>query len=289
VKVAERDGKVVLVKARPNDHVNKEWLCDEGRYGFDRFQPEHRVARLLVQGESKAWSDLVPEWKKLNRKEPTLIALCPTLTLEDMQAIARLVADTFEDATVICNYAERALSDVQRVLISPDYAPNYRSFMWTFGSETERELQNQFETAMKNIQNFKQLVFFGDRSIDAQSITGGVEKLVRILRETRSWSFISDATSGLAQAGVTVPTRTVLERSGLYINRAGRLQYLDKVVPIFEASQPVWRICRDLAPKVSEVVGTGAADRDATNFILSNDGRFGGNSIRQIKGEGVAL
>lgn len=43
VKVASRDGEVVHVKARYNKEVNKEWLCDEGRYGFNRFLPKKEL------------------------------------------------------------------------------------------------------------------------------------------------------------------------------------------------------------------------------------------------------
>jgi NADH-quinone oxidoreductase subunit G len=51
VRVYERDGQVVQVKARLHDDVNKEWLCDEGRYGFHRFLPEERVRVPMVGGE----------------------------------------------------------------------------------------------------------------------------------------------------------------------------------------------------------------------------------------------
>src|SRR5690606_10030141 len=50
VKVATRDGKVVQVKARLNSEVNKEWMCDEGRYGYERFLPESRLTGALVDG-----------------------------------------------------------------------------------------------------------------------------------------------------------------------------------------------------------------------------------------------
>lgn len=52
VKVAVRDEQIVQVKGRQNQAVgNKEWLCDEGRYGFMRFLPSERVTSPVVGGK----------------------------------------------------------------------------------------------------------------------------------------------------------------------------------------------------------------------------------------------
>ncbi|MCB0336719.1 MAG: (2Fe-2S)-binding protein, partial [Bdellovibrionales bacterium] len=55
VKVAVRDKQVVQVKARLNSEVNKEWLCDEGRYGFGRYLPEQRLMTPRISGKAASW------------------------------------------------------------------------------------------------------------------------------------------------------------------------------------------------------------------------------------------
>src|SRR5690606_1929870 len=50
-KIAVRDREVVQVKGRDNQAVNKEWMCDEGRYGMDRFLPVERIVQPLVNSK----------------------------------------------------------------------------------------------------------------------------------------------------------------------------------------------------------------------------------------------
>ncbi len=103
VKVFERDGEIVQVKARMNDAVNKEWLCDEGRYGFHRFLPEQRLLEPKLDGTAVELSKAVSAAKDL-LGEKTLLVLSPDLLLEDFAAILDLVSERMANAKVVLAY-----------------------------------------------------------------------------------------------------------------------------------------------------------------------------------------
>jgi NADH-quinone oxidoreductase subunit G len=50
VKFTVRDERVVRVLARDNHAVDDGWLCDKGRYGFQMFASEDRIAEPMVRG-----------------------------------------------------------------------------------------------------------------------------------------------------------------------------------------------------------------------------------------------
>lgn len=153
VRVAVRDNSVVHVKARQNPDVNKEWLCDEGRYGFDRFAPKSRLLNPLVWGghvfrkapPSEAISRAVEmlsrtglpssecsnggNYETLSSK--TAVFLSPMLTIEEMWAAVlfceQVMWTPVSNKVMAMPMRERLLSSVERKLISPDYSPNARA------------------------------------------------------------------------------------------------------------------------------------------------------------------
>ncbi|RMG44165.1 MAG: NADH-quinone oxidoreductase subunit G, partial [Candidatus Dadabacteria bacterium] len=141
VKVAVRDNKIVGVKARLNDEVNKEWLCDEGRYGFERFLPENRLSGGLLEGKEVSAEEAITALSKLDIK-PSLVFLSPDLLLEDFFIAKKFIENVLKDVRVYVAYRERSLSDVEKILVSPDYAANFKGAEY-FGFTVSEENYNE--------------------------------------------------------------------------------------------------------------------------------------------------
>ncbi|MCO6431375.1 MAG: (2Fe-2S)-binding protein, partial [Deltaproteobacteria bacterium] len=124
-KAAVRDQQVVQVKARMNDKVNKEWMCDEGRYGFHRFLPEKRIISPLVEGKAVSREEALKAVKWL-AGDDLLVLLSPDLMLEDYVRIQGFLDKSFKSYTSAVAYREGKLTTVEPLLISPDYAYNFR-------------------------------------------------------------------------------------------------------------------------------------------------------------------
>lgn len=283
VRVAERDGEVVQVKARMNAAVNKEWLCDEGRYGFGRFLPAERVVTPWVEGKSVTLSAAVESARALGTQD-TLVLVSPDLMTEEYVVLKRFVEAYLRNATVAVAYRERQLTKTEAILISPDYAANFRGA--EFAGLVSGDLGAGYLAALEKLQAgaFGHVLLIGDGALDREAQRNEVIEGVR--RAALSVAIISDARSEVARAArVVLPGRTVIEKSGLLINRNRRLQYAERVVGFPEGTEPAWRWLNHLAESRGGRVAEGVSDRDLTLEYLAKEPRLLGLRIATIKGE----
>jgi NADH-quinone oxidoreductase subunit G len=303
VKVATRDQEIVQVKARRNDAVNKEWLCDEGRYGFKRFAPENRLLSSKVKGESVATSKALAELKGAAGKEP-LVFLSPDLLLEDMLAVKQYLDAVVKKYSVVVAYRQRELSKVEKVLVSPDYSANFRAAQvlgLVPNGLSDAELENEYVKALGKLRvgAVKSVLVVGDRGIlpadRDEALIAGFGKI------EFSAAFLTNADNEVANsAEVVVPIRTVLETSGTMVNRSMRLQYSDSLLAFPEGAgvvdgiEPTWRLFEALQKPTATKVALGD-DRQMTirslthvSALLAEKGEKE-LTIKQIKREGASL
>ncbi len=287
VRVAARDGQVVSVKARLNSEVNKEWLCDEGRYGFNRFLPSSRVVKPTVKGEVVTL-DVALQSVKLSRQE-TLVLVGGDLLVEDYSAIKAYLDGVVPGGySVALSYRERKLSKVEAILVSPDYAANFRGAQ--VAQLVGEELANNYATLLNRLRAgaFQQVLLIGDRAVLPEELDDHIVRAVE--RAQISVGVFTDASSKLAQAVRTLlPGRSILEKSGLMVNRKGRVQYTEKVLDFPEGTEPEWRIFKRLAAQGAGQSVKIATDREATLDVLANNAVLKGLKIKDIKAGGVAL
>ena len=288
VKVAVRDGEVVQVKARLNSAVNKEWLCDEGRYGFHRFLPTQRVAAPTVHGKTVATIDEALRDVGKLRSAPTVVFVGPDLLLEEYALIKAFLTKHVKSVEVVVGYRERKLNDVEKVLVSPDYAANV--FGAQYGGLVTGNLESKYEEALLKLKanGFPNVLIFGDRGILANDVD---DKVIAAVRGAQfSLASIADGAAPLAAAAhVVLPARSILETSGLMVNRAGRLQYTNAFLDFPNGTEPQWRVVNRLAAALGGKVTEAKTDRDLTIGYLALDSRLQGLTIGAIKSCGVDL
>lgn len=297
VKVAERDGKIVNVKARRNDGVNKEWLCDEGRYGFERFLPANRVAGSYRNGAAGG-REGVQLGDVINNLKGTLktltVLLSPDLLVEEYYLLRQLLNRATSVGRAVMPGYKRSLSSVEQILVSPDYASNITGarVVGLVGDDSDGEYRDVLQKIRrKEIEN---ILILGDRAIAPEDID---DALLEGLSSARvSVGVLTDADSKLASAiGMVVGGRSVLEKSGLLINGKRRLQYAQAVVQFPDTSIPEWR----LLGLVGEAAGykmvplnlMHVGDRELTRWYLGSDPVMSaqGVTIAKIKDGGVQL
>ena len=90
-----RGREVKRIRPRYNPDVNRWWMCDTGRFAFDRFQPEGRLVGALVRGSHGLEQAPVEEALDrasdalLGHPEPLLV-LSPFATQEEARALLTL-------------------------------------------------------------------------------------------------------------------------------------------------------------------------------------------------------
>jgi NADH-quinone oxidoreductase subunit G len=291
VKVATRDSEIVQVKARHNPDVNKEWLCDEGRYGFGRFLPKNRLTNAIVNNKESSVDDAIATLKNIAKPE-SVVFLAADLTSEEYAIISELKKTVLKDAHIVVGYKERTLTKVEAVLISPDYAPNYQAAK-LFGL-VSGDLQMSYEKAVKDfaLGKYKQALIIGDRAIADADIS------VEFVANWSSATTIFIGTNAhhrlVDGASAVIGSRSIVEKSGVLVNRTLRAQYTDRFVDAPENTIPDWKVLLLLAkalnapaaslPSLSSIV----SERDLTLWLLKANQKFGDSSIKSLK-SGVAI
>lgn len=287
VRVASRDGEVVQVKARLNSAVNKEWLCDEGRYGFHRFQPRERVTEARSEGRTVGVEEAVAKFAA-SAAEETLFLVAPNLLLEEYRVLKGLVEKGFPQARVVVSYKERSLTPVEKLLVSPDYAANFQGAV--FAGLVQGDLAAGYGDALARLRagTVKQVVFIGDLALAWGDIDEALVQGVR--KASSSLAIVADAEGALARsAKIVLPGRTILEKSGLLVNRYERLQYSERFLDAPAGTEPEWQLLHRLGKKLGLKLSSATNDRELTIEFLAEEPRVLGLRIAAIRQGGIDL
>ena len=278
VKVAQRDGEIVQVKARYNAAVNKEWLCDEGRYGFNRFLPKSRIVQPKLGGKASVLADTI---KAACGSGSGVIFVAPNLLLEEYVLIRKFAEK--QSLQVVIAYQERDLSSVEAILVSPDYAANFAAAL--FSGIVSGDLNAGYKSAIEGLKNgaFQRVFAIGDDAFLGADRAAAAEAFSRI----HSVVLGCDASLVTAQAAkVVLPARSILEQSGLMINRKNRLQFSERVVEPVDGSVAGWRLINALG---GGTITNANSDREVTLQLLAAEDRLRGLSLFKIKAGGIDL
>ena len=308
VQAYSRDGQIVQIKARHNPDVNKEWLCDEGRYGFDRFQPEERLevafVRLEEKHEESSFEDAIEAAKKITSASGELgVFLSPFLTLEEvwlsLEFAEKFLGVSPSSGKVAMQLRQRSLSNVEAVLISPDYAPNARAAsLFGVGDSSvgawRESIEKTYDSLLKQLRNgsLARVLLIGEDAILRQDVD---ESLGRALwKLDHSVAIASRAAAGEGSmpaqlaCRVVLPERTVNEKSGLMINQDGRLQRLRALLDPPEGTYAAWNILK-LIGGTSLLPAEVNNERSLFKHMIKECSVFGELSLMQIGDLGIDL
>jgi NADH-quinone oxidoreductase subunit G len=115
ITATTREGKVKRILSRNHPEVDEGWLCDKGRFGFSHLYAKDRVRDPLRKvGKRRfkelSWEDALDEAERLLRSGPVLLALSGSETVEQAEALSRLVRQGLgSDAVVLPEQASPAI------------------------------------------------------------------------------------------------------------------------------------------------------------------------------------
>ncbi len=105
ITVDENQDTIYRLKPRENMHVNKWWMCDDGRYGWKYVHDKHRLTEPKKREGDKLltadWATLPAEIDARFRKAGRVAAvLSPFLTVEEAYLLATYVKSVDADAVL---------------------------------------------------------------------------------------------------------------------------------------------------------------------------------------------
>jgi NADH-quinone oxidoreductase subunit G len=124
ITATTREGKVKRILSRNHPEIDEGWLCDKGRFGFSHLYARDRVKDPLRKVgkrrfEELSWDQALDETERLLRRGPVLLALSGSETVEQAEALSRLVRQGLgSNAVVLPEQASPALDAFRAPLSS---------------------------------------------------------------------------------------------------------------------------------------------------------------------------
>jgi NADH-quinone oxidoreductase subunit G len=243
--------RVVRLKPRFNADVNRWWICDEGRYGFDDVDAPTRLEAPVQRADggqqAVSWDEmagLVAAAVQTAGADATGVLLSPRMTNEDLWLARRLFVDTLGVRHVDFRVPPREPGSADDLLRVADKAPNTRGAELlgcrpAAAPDGHHVLDAARSGQLRLLWVFEHdLLASGWPEAEVEEALGRVEGLVFQGPNANRTS---------ARAHVVLPSAAWVEREGSWTNVAGRVQrFWRAVLPRAEA-RAHWEILAAVA------------------------------------------
>jgi NADH-quinone oxidoreductase subunit G len=217
--VWSREGAIYRVTPRQNDAVNDTWMADSGRVLYKEVRGSGRLESVRVNGAESALDFAVAVASKLISGGCVAVVGSGRSSVEE-QFLTRKLAETARAPTSLVS----RLGEGDKILVSADRNPNVRGALVTglIGALPLPRLDSL--GAQVDSGAVKVVVSVGEDLAAAGLTAQQLSKVAVIYLGTHA-----NATSAAAQ--VIIPTLTVFEKHGTFVNQQFRIQRFAKAVP----------------------------------------------------------
>ncbi len=236
--VWSREGQIYRITPRQNDAVNDTWMADSGRELYKQVRASDRLTAAKVNGADATLDRALKSAADLLKAGGVAIVGSGRSSVEEQFLTKKLA-----DATKASTHLVSRVGEGDKLLISADKNPNVRGALVVgliSGLEWHGRPARGFEdtggTSVPRLGGLESL---------ASAIDAGQIKTVVSVGEDLSAAGLNVAQLGKisivylgthanatsAAAKVVIPTLTVFEKSGSFVNQQFRLQTFAKAVP----------------------------------------------------------
>jgi len=217
--VSSREGKIYRITPRRNDAVNDTWMTDSARELYKQVEEDTRLLSPQILQKEASLDDALSQSVEI-LKNDKLRMVGSSLSSVEEQFILRKIAKIKE---IECYFLAH-LGAEDGLLLSADRRPNTRGALLNdLISDVPTSRLDRLEEEIKLGLVDTLLVIHEDLSltgIDAELLKD--LKIVYLGTHTNSTS---------ALASVNLPTLTVFEKKGSFVNQSFRLQKFNQAVP----------------------------------------------------------
>lgn len=254
-----KDARVMRLKPRENQDVNKWWMCDEGRYSYKSID-ENRIKQIKTPGftssvETNGLQDAI--WNQtLDTLAPVLkgasatkwaLLVSPQGTNEDLHAAKKVFKDTLK-WTNIAFKAPGQDGYEDNFLIKKDKNPNTSGTKAIFQvPDSDEAMKSIVEKAKKG--ELEGLVIFYHNL----GKIFGEDTLKTIRQKVKTLIFIgTNNNSTSAAADYVLPAASYAEKDGTFTNFAGRAQRIRKAFEPIGHARSSWWILAELNSRLGQ-------------------------------------
>jgi len=217
--ISSREGVIQRITPRRNDLVNDTWMTDSGRELYKSVKSENRILRPSVDGKDLPLADAISSAVlSLKDRKVGVVASCKS-SLEE-QFLTRLVTQS-TNARV---YIRGHFGEDDGILLSADRTPNLRGALITGLTNTYPEDHlNGLNQALADGELEALLV------LDEDIISSGVDQ--QNLKDVDIIYLGTHSNATSKGAHVVLPSFTVFEKEGSFINRSFIVQAFEQAIP----------------------------------------------------------
>jgi len=219
--VWSREGVIYRITPRRNDEVNDTWMADSGRELYKAVKASDRLTAVRVNGSTSALDLAIHAAVDTLKAAAGAVAVVGSgRSSVEEQFLTRKLAETLKASTALVS----RVGEGDKLLISADRNPNVRGALVT---GLVRELPSTKLAALGaaiDAGQVKAVVSVGEDLAAAGLSAAQLAKVAIVYLGSQD-----NATA--AAAKVVLPTLTVFEKSGTFVNQQFRLQKFLKCVP----------------------------------------------------------
>jgi len=217
--ISSREGVIQRITPRRNDLVNDTWMTDSGREIYKLVKAENRILRPSVDGKDLPLSEGISSAVRiLKDRKVGVVASCKS-TIEE-QFLTKLVID----ATNAQVYIRGHFGEDDGILLSADRTPNLRgALIHGLTDSYPEDHLNGLNDALASGELESLFV------IDEDLLVSGVDQENLKDVDIVFLGTHSHATSNMAR--VVLPSFTVFEKEGSFINRSFIVQAFEQAIP----------------------------------------------------------
>jgi NADH-quinone oxidoreductase subunit G len=247
--------RIQRLKPRFNDHVNKYWMCDVGRYNY-RWLDENRIAGPLIksqEGEKPAdWDNALTSVadglkRALAEGGPASAAIItsPQMTNEELYLTRKIFFEHLSIPILYYTLPTPADATEDGFLLRKDRNPNTKGAELILSEQKGLAVQSVLDLARSGRLKFLYIMhsdlaeIYGENAV--RDILANVETVV--YHGTNMNGTVPLATQVLAAA-------TYAEKEGTFTNFQGRVQRIFPAVAPLDDSRTTLEILRDIGRKL---------------------------------------
>jgi NADH-quinone oxidoreductase subunit G len=276
--VWSREGVIYRITPRRNDAVNDTWMADSGRELYKQVRHPDRLTGVKAGGADATLEAALAAAGELFRANRGAIAVVGSgrSAVEEQYLTRRLATALAAPAHLV---SRTAAGD--GLLVSADRNPNVRGALLTGLIKDLPSAQLSELAAGIDAGRIRAVVVINEDLAAAGLSRAQLAKVAILYVGTHA-----NATSAAAQ--VLLPTLTVFEKAGSFVNQQFRLQKFLKCVPAPAGAQDDLAVLAGLAT----VAGATAVPADATavwTALAAEVPALAGRSLNTLPEDGIAL
>ncbi|HEV3485440.1 MAG TPA: 2Fe-2S iron-sulfur cluster-binding protein [Vicinamibacterales bacterium] len=243
--IETRDNQVVRLRPRPNEDVNKYFMCDYGRLNYRWMNRRDRVDVPLVRRGATLvtadWETAIKAAADLFAGKRAFVLASPMLSNEALFLFSRLVRKTGGAGVFrVARGPEAPLAGIEDLALRPDRAANVRGAE-LFGFR-------QSETPLAEL-GARDVLVVGDEELDGVDASGASRAGAVIVVGTTLPEWAQSTTA------VVLPITNFTEEEGTFTNLRGRVQRFMQARATTGLARPSFWVVGDLLAAMGEGSG----------------------------------